>query len=183
MDKGRLCYIIGPSGSGKDSILKYARDQLSNHPNIIFAHRYITRLPEIDGENHIYLSDQEFEHRYKLGLFYMCWNYNNLWYGIGEEVSLWLSRGLNVVVNGSRRYLQSNSIPSENIDVVMVQTDLQLLRNRLISRGRETPQDIEKRLDLADIQPVFDPKNTHIIENNDTIETAGNQFIQILTKS
>lgn len=183
MTKGRIFYVIGASGCGKDSLLNYARIQLSNYQNIIFAHRYITRPPEANGENHIYLSEQEFQVREKMGLFYMRWNFNNLWYGIGDEVSLWLSKGLNVVVNGSRRYLQTNAVPTDSLNIVMIQTDPELLRKRLISRGRETTQQIQDRLKLATIQPNFDQGTTHIIENNDTLDSAGEQFIQILTNS
>ncbi len=70
---GKLFYVIGPSGSGKDSLIKFARSRLGSVGKIIFAHRYITRPPEAQGENHIYLSNKEFENRKNLGFFSMHW--------------------------------------------------------------------------------------------------------------
>ena len=46
---GRLVYVMGPSGAGKDSLLSFARSALADEP-VVFAHRYITR-PAGQGEN------------------------------------------------------------------------------------------------------------------------------------
>jgi ribose 1,5-bisphosphokinase PhnN len=58
---GRLIYVMGPSGAGKDSLLGFARDRLKAEP-ILFAHRYITR-PSGNGEAHVELTVEEFEVR------------------------------------------------------------------------------------------------------------------------
>ncbi len=50
--KARLIYVMGASGSGKDSLMRYAREKLAKHSNIVFAHRYITRPADAGGENH-----------------------------------------------------------------------------------------------------------------------------------
>ena len=39
--KGKLIWLMGPSGSGKDSLLEVLRQQA--HPQLLVAHRYITR--------------------------------------------------------------------------------------------------------------------------------------------
>ena len=48
---GRLVYVMGPSGSGKDSVINYARDHLAKTRNrrIVIAQSYITRPPEVSG--------------------------------------------------------------------------------------------------------------------------------------
>lgn len=183
MNSGRIYYVVGASGSGKDSLLNYARNSLEGNSEIVFAHRYITRPPETEGENHIYLSDREFKIRFKMGLFYMWWNYNNLWYGIGNEVSLWLSQGLNVVVNGSRRYLNQGFVPPGILDVILVQTEPHLLRKRLEQRDRETTAEIDKRLQFATIKSDFPNDKVHIVSNNRTLDEAGQKFVNVLTRS
>lgn len=55
---GRLIWLMGPSGSGKDSLLSALRQQ--EHPQLLVAHRYITRAANAGSENHIALSEQEF---------------------------------------------------------------------------------------------------------------------------
>ena len=38
---GKLIWLVGPSGSGKDSLLAALRQR--EHPQLLVAHRYITR--------------------------------------------------------------------------------------------------------------------------------------------
>src|SRR5690554_7637808 len=95
---------MGSSGAGKDSLLKLCLDRLQDQP-VLVAHRYITRLPEQEGENHIWLPAAEFRKRRALDLFALCWSANGLDYGIGCEIDLWLARGHHVLVNGSRAFL------------------------------------------------------------------------------
>ena len=45
----RLFYLVGASGSGKDSLLGYARGKLAGAPDVLFAHRYITRPADAGG--------------------------------------------------------------------------------------------------------------------------------------
>lgn len=83
MAEGRLFYVIGPSGSGKDSLMRYARASLAGDPSVVFAHRYITRPMELHGENHVALTETEFDARLAAGLFAMHWESHGLRYGIG----------------------------------------------------------------------------------------------------
>jgi ribose 1,5-bisphosphokinase len=105
MTEGRLFYVVGASGVGKNGLLDYARRQLSNTHPIMFAHRYITRPAARVPENEVSLSEGEFALRKRHGLFVMDWESRGLRYGIGNEVNYWLAMGLSVVVKGSRAYL------------------------------------------------------------------------------
>ena len=51
---GRLIWLMGPSGSGKDSLLSALRQR--EHSQLLVAHRYITRDANAGSENHIALS-------------------------------------------------------------------------------------------------------------------------------
>lgn len=55
---GKLIWLMGPSGSGKDSLLSALRQR--EHSQLLVAHRYITRVANAGSENHIALSEQEF---------------------------------------------------------------------------------------------------------------------------
>lgn len=55
---GKLIWLMGPSGSGKDSLLAELR--LREQTQLLVAHRYITRDASAGSENHIALSEQEF---------------------------------------------------------------------------------------------------------------------------
>ena len=100
---GRVIWLMGPSGSGKDSLLAALRQQ--THPQLLVAHRYITRPASAGSENHIALSEPEFFTRAGQQLFALSWHANGYYYGVGLEIDLWLHAGFDVVVNGSRAHL------------------------------------------------------------------------------
>lgn len=180
-----LIYLIGASGSGKDSILSATREQLATDDTVFFAHRYITRpVPsqmQAGSENHIALTEAEF-HKYRdAGFFCMHWQGNGLHYGIGIEVAHWLKSGKTVVVNGSRAYLETASdIFAEKFLPVQIEVSLDVLKDRLTARGRENAEQINKRLDRAKAyNELSHPKLLKI--NNDTeLANAVGAFIGIL---
>ncbi|MFB0871956.1 ribose 1,5-bisphosphokinase, partial [Enterobacter hormaechei] len=59
----KIVWLMGPSGSGKDSLLAALRQQENNQ--LLVAHRYITRAADAGCENHIALSEKEFAQRQK----------------------------------------------------------------------------------------------------------------------
>lgn len=100
---GKLIWLMGPSGSGKDSLLAELRQQ--EPAQLLVAHRYITRAANAGNENHIALSEQEFFTRAGQNLLALSWHANGFYYGVGVEIDLWLHAGFDVVVNGSRAHL------------------------------------------------------------------------------
>jgi ribose 1,5-bisphosphokinase len=145
---GNLIYMVGASGAGKDSILKHCRSQLAERLDTCIAHRYITRAADAGAgaENHVALTSAEFHYRKQRGLFKFDWQANGLDYGIGREVDHWLARGLNVIVNGSRRFLPEARRLHPQLKAVYIDVDIDNLRQRLFSRGRESAAQIEQRL-------------------------------------
>ncbi|HCP54207.1 MAG TPA: phosphonate metabolism protein/1,5-bisphosphokinase (PRPP-forming) PhnN, partial [Pseudomonas sp.] len=71
----RLIYLIGPSGSGKDSLLNAARAQL-NARGCKIARRGITRSAEAVGEDAVAVTLAEFERMEAGGEFAMSWRAN-----------------------------------------------------------------------------------------------------------
>ncbi|OZA23059.1 MAG: phosphonate metabolism protein/1,5-bisphosphokinase (PRPP-forming) PhnN [Hydrogenophilales bacterium 17-64-11] len=150
MRRGVLLYVIGASGSGKDSLMQVARDALAGDADIVFAHRYITRPANAGGENHIALSEAEFDARLARKLFAMHWCSHGLRYGLGCELDHWLAQGLTVVVNGSREYLDEASRKRDELKPVLIEVSTEVLRERLRSRGRESASDMDMRLTRAE---------------------------------
>jgi ribose 1,5-bisphosphokinase len=174
-----LFYITGPSGSGKDSLLSYARSALAEDSRFCFAHRYITRPANAGGENHVALSAAEFKARQQARLFAMQWSSHGLQYGIGIEINQWLAKGVHVVINGSRTYLEQVRLNYPELIPVGIDVDIDILRNRLLARGRETPEQIEQRL-ARNLQFRHMVGNEIRICNNGAIEDAGQQLVQQL---
>lgn len=139
----RLIYVMGASGVGKDSLLRELRQR---RPDLLVAHRYITRASG-SGENCVELSAAEFAWRREQGLFCLAWCAHGLNYGVGIELESWLTAGHTVVLNGSRRALAlARARFGESLVPLLVVADAEVLRQRLLARGRETPAEIEARL-------------------------------------
>ncbi|HEY1027680.1 MAG TPA: phosphonate metabolism protein/1,5-bisphosphokinase (PRPP-forming) PhnN [Pseudomonas sp.] len=143
--QGRLIYLMGPSGSGKDSLLQAARAPLEAH-GCRFARRVITRSAESVGEDALGVSLAEFERLEGEGAFALSWRANGLAYGIPREIDHWLSAGQDVLINGSRGHLDAARRRYPELLAILLQVDEAVLRERLLARGRETPEQIEQRL-------------------------------------
>ena len=177
---GLLYYVIGASGVGKDSLLNYVRPLLANHP-VLIAHRYITRPVELTGENHVQLSDAEFLKRQTYGCFLFTWQSHALHYGIGKEVELWLSQGLNVVINGSRGYLEEATAIWPEIKPVLVTVSLDKLQQRLEARGRENAAQIQERLKRAAEFAELSHPNLITLSNDGELKEGGEKLYTLLT--
>lgn len=180
--RGRLFYVIGPSGSGKDSLMRYARQHLLERP-VIFAHRYITRAVELEGENHICLTLDEFEQRLGHGLFAMHWASHGLHYGIGIEIDTWMDEGLDVVVNGSRAWLHKASERYPGLVPVLVWAPQEVLESRLVARQRESAEDVVRRLERAAEYEHIDHPALVSLRNDNGLEETGEAFIRLFDRA
>jgi ribose 1,5-bisphosphokinase PhnN len=48
----KVILVVGPSGAGKDTLLRAAREHFAAVPSLGFARRYITRPPGVDEDNY-----------------------------------------------------------------------------------------------------------------------------------
>ena len=175
----KIIYLIGSSGSGKDTLIQRVRTR--ELPQLEIAHRYITRDWQSGGENHIELSANAFKRRQQLGAFSLSWSANESYYGIGCEIIHWLSCNQHVLLNGSRGYLaQAQALFPNQILPVMVDVSADKLRQRLSNRGRENSEQIEKRIarhlqfsnqTITDLQRV---------DNDQEVEAAVDQLCHII---
>ena len=144
-ESARLFYLVGPSGAGKDSLLA-ALAQDSAAPRLRVARRCITRPRHPGDENHVELSKAEFVRRERAGQFLFSWQSHGFSYGIERTVLGWLQAGDDVVVNGSRAYLESALAIYPLLSPVWITVAENVLRERLGARGRETAAQIESRI-------------------------------------
>ncbi len=179
--ESRIFYLVGASGSGKDSLLRSCRAQLQADDCCWVAHRYITRAPELVGENHIWLSHEEFEARSRLGAFAMQWRANGQHYAIGTEIDFWLDKGVNVLVNGSRQHLpQAQAAYHHRLVPIWVNVPPSVLSSRLQLRGRETAEQIAARMQRNSQFQCSSNGAGFQIENDGTPEQGAIQLLGIL---
>ena len=175
----RLIYVVGASGSGKDSLMRYARNRLAHESQVVFAHRYITRAADAGGENHVALTQEEFESRRRAGLMAMHWESHGHAYGLGIEVNQWLAKGITVVVNGSREYLETAAQRYPELVPVWIEVSPEVLRARLQARGREGAEEIEKRLARAP-KNQFLGRRGELIRNDGELRVAGDTLVELI---
>ncbi|MDR1890252.1 MAG: ribose 1,5-bisphosphokinase [Zoogloeaceae bacterium] len=152
MRNGALIYLIGPSGVGKDSLLTALRQiHVAGTENLLIARRYITRpLNPQDAEQHIPLHEEEFRMRQQYGLFALDWRAHGYAYAVGVEIDAWMEKGFFVIVNGSRQYLpEARQKYAGQLHPVCLTVSADTLRKRLVARGRENAEQIERRMQRA----------------------------------
>jgi ribose 1,5-bisphosphokinase len=142
---GKLVYMVGPSGSGKDSLLQALANDLPG--GCLIMKRVITRPENSPGEVADSVSMQVFEQIEAQGGFSMSWRANGLAYGIPKDLDRHLAEGKTVLVNGSRSYCTHVSQLYPDVIIVLVAVKPELLRQRLVNRGRESLQEITLRLE------------------------------------
>jgi ribose 1,5-bisphosphokinase len=169
---GRLIYLIGPSGSGKDSLLDAARSRLAERGCRI-VRRVITRSAEAVGEAAQGVSPEQFAQMEVQGAFALSWHANGLAYGIPREIDDWLAAGQDVLVNGSRGHLQNTRLRYPRLLVVLLTVDPAVLRQRLLARGRESVIEIEQRLarnTRFSERLLADDPSVHLLDNSAALE-------------
>lgn len=152
MNKGKNFVISGPSGVGKGTIV----EALLKNPtlNFYWAKSYTTRPPRQSdkAENHyFFVAEEKFKTLEKQGEIIESNFYNGNFYGSSKsEIDKAILQGKNILkeveVNGGMNYkkLYPDAV------LIFVKADLEDIKNRLISRGQNTTEEIEARLKTAE---------------------------------
>lgn len=180
-DMALLFYLVGPSGSGKDTLIDYCRTRLQPSGDIRIARRCITRPATAGGEAHIAVTDAEFEYRRAAGEFALHWQANGFRYGIGTEIDAWLNKGISVLVNGSRAHMsRARQRYGRLLVPIEVQVAPTVLRTRLAARGREDTATADARLQRSNRLQNRCGSSVLTIDNNGPIAEAGERLLAML---
>jgi thymidine phosphorylase len=176
---GVLFFVVGPSGSGKDSLINGARTVLEPTNRYVFARRVITRPAGSPGEDHEPATEDDFERRLARGDFLISWNAHGLRYGLPNTLKAALERGQNVIANGSRAAIAELSERVSRLVVVEVTAPADLLAIRIAGRGRETGAAIDERL-LRNVAQWPDSVRTVTVCNDGTVAVGIERFLAAL---
>lgn len=173
---GRLFAIVGPSGAGKDTLIEAAR--AARH-DLHIARRTITRPEGAGGERFAGVSESEFARLRADGAFALDWRAHGLSYGVPSSIDAALTEGRDVIFNGSRAVLVAAWERYPNLCVIHVTASVPVLAERLAARGRESRDEIARRLARASYEfPRGIP--IRVVENDGSLAEAIAAFLAAL---
>jgi ribose 1,5-bisphosphokinase len=176
---GMMVVVVGPSGAGKDTLMNIAAEHFAGRTNVHFVRRVITRDGEAGNEDHLSVSEAVFDTMKRAGSFAVSWDAHGLKYGIPEAVRQELAQGHLVIANGSRSALHLFKDAFPRLKVLNITARPEVLAERLMARGRETREDIMKRLERSalEVQGSYDVTD---IDNSGKLEDASRTIVEKL---
>ncbi|APG94651.1 phosphonate metabolism protein/1,5-bisphosphokinase (PRPP-forming) PhnN [Sinorhizobium americanum] len=178
---GTLIVVVGPSGAGKDSVMGFAALHFAQRPDILFVRRVITRPSDAGSEVHESVSTAEFEEMQESAAFAVSWQAHGLSYGIPREIADRIESGMTAIVNGSRAALPVIRAAFGKVAVALVTADAPVLAKRLAQRGRESEEDVLRRLKRQVPDVVAGPDVT-VIDNSGRLDIAGQHFVALVER-
>jgi guanylate kinase len=177
----RVFVITGPSGVGKGTLI---RGLLARIPELQLSVSATTRRPrpgEVDGVDYHFLSDEEFDRKVTAGAFVEHAAYSGRRYGtLRSELERRTAAGIPVVleieVQGARQVRRT--LPSA-VQVFIVPPSDAALRERLVGRGTDGPDEIERRLHVAAHELAAQREFDHMVVN-DRQEEAVDQLERLV---
>lgn len=176
---GRMVLVVGPSGAGKDTLMAALQERLVDRIDVLFARRAITRKADPEAEDHDTLTRADFDRVVAAGEAALSWEAHGLGYLLPVTCDDLIRTGGTIIANGSRRVLAQAEAKYENAVVLLITAPVEVLAERLAARGRETREDIERRLKRADLEPD-NVANLIRIENTGTVDEAVHEMMAAL---
>lgn len=184
MSKGKLIILSAPSGCGKSTII----GKIINNPelNLAFSISATTRNPregEKHGVNYYFLSVEEFRKAIENDeLVEYEEVYPGRYYGtLKKEIERICNLGKNVIldidvkggINVKKQY------GNEAKSIFIMPPSVEVLRQRLLTRGTETEESLAERIGKAEYEISFAPQFDSMVVN-DNLSEAVNKTEQII---
>jgi guanylate kinase len=175
--------ITGPSGVGKGTVIRALRER---HPGLGLSVSATTRAPregEVDGEHYHFLTPEEFDRRVAAGEFVEHAAYSGNQYGtLRSELEKNAANGgviLEIELQGARQVRES--MP-EARQIFIAPPTPETLRERLIGRGTDSDEAIERRLKVAEEELAAVGEFEHVVVN-ETVDRAVEELDQIISST
>ena len=174
--------MTGPSGVGKGTLIRTLRERV---PGLELSVSATTRAPrpgEQDGVDYHFLAEADFDRRLAAGEFVEHAEYAGNRYGtLRSEIDRARESGaralvLEIEVQGARQV--RDALPGAT-QVFIAPPSEEALRTRLVGRGADEPEQIERRLVVAREELAARDEFKHVIVN-DRLDDAVQELVQLV---
>ena len=181
-----LFCFVGPTASGKSTICRELLQSDSSLMSSVSTTTRAARASEVEGKDYFFVAKEEFEKRVAEGRFLEHAEFAGNRYGTeltNIERAIQEERDLlfDIEVEGVKQLRSSR--PDRLVVVFMHPPSMEILRERLESRGANTPEDISRRLQRAEeeIQILSSPGFSNHVLVNDMLPESIEQAKKIIS--
>jgi len=182
-NKGNLIIISAPSGAGKTTLCNAVRERF---PDIIYSISYTTRSPRAGEQNEVdyfFVTNEEFKEGIRKSKWAEWAEVHGNYYGTSAEfINSSIASGndilLDIDVQGAIRILENYP---ESLTFFIMPPSIDILKERLESRGSESEEDLNRRLKNAEEEISKKDLYRHIIINDELTAAIG-EFVSIIKK-
>jgi guanylate kinase len=173
--------LSGPSGVGKRSVIAEVR---RSHPDVWLSVSVTTRRPrpgEVDGVDYHFVDDATFDHLVATGQLLEHALFAGNRYGtprrpIERRLAAGLPALLEVELQGAR---QVRRAMPDALFVFLAPPSFDELVNRLVGRGTEGPDEIERRLAAARVELAAEAEFDEVVVNT-TVQQAATRLVALM---
>ncbi|MCM3713140.1 guanylate kinase [Halalkalibacter oceani] len=181
-EKGLLLVLSGPAGVGKGTVCGALRKEKTAIQYSVSATTRAPRAGEVDGINYFFKTREQFEKMIEQDELLEWAEYVGNYYGTPiDYVRETINKGhdiiLEIEVQGA---LKVKERFPEGVFIFLMPPSLAELRNRIVGRGTETEDIINKRMTVAREEIEMMEKYDYVVEN-DEVNLAVDRIKAIVT--
>ena len=179
--RGTLFVVSSPSGGGKGTIIRHV---LAVVENLSYSVSYTTRAPrlnEMNGREYFFISRETFEEMAAAGEF-LEWAcvHGNLYGTSKQQIIEQTGAGADIILEVDVQGAASvRQLLMDSVSVFILPPSYEVLRQRLIARGTDSPEELEVRLRNAPEELKQYSAFDYVIIN-DEIDRAAGQLASII---
>ncbi len=180
---GLLFILVGPSGAGKNTLMRHVQQQFRDLPQLATATTRPPRPGEQQGREHLFVTHEAFQRMIAGNELIEFQNVHmDDYYGTPRQtVEEALDKNQDLIADieflGAERIQEQ--YPENTVLIFVAPTSLRTLEERIRMRGNITPEEVENRLKRVRFEMTFARKCDYLIIN-DILEPAAEHLRRII---
>ena len=179
--RGTLFVVSSPSGGGKGTIIRHVLDCVDN---LSYSVSFTTRAPrpgEVNGREYFFVSLKTFEEMAAAGEFLESACVHGNFYGTSkQQIIEQTGAGADIILEVDVQGAASvRKLLMDSVSIFILPPSYEVLRQRLIARGTDSPEELQVRLRNAPEELKHYSAFDYVIINNE-IERAAGQLASII---